>query len=228
MHALAAVLAAALGLVSGTRLTVDPAPARVGEAIAAVAQGLEPGGPYELSLVAPSPQGSPSTCLARVGSPARARGKALTFRGSLPGRLRCLLNDGSPVSEIATPTGRAILVVCAFRGRRPLCDGRLSTLRLTSFLVAARGRACRTLVLAPATEAAASSIRASGVGCETARIAAAGSEQGSGGCFRSGAGRCSYRAVGFLCHGARRAGQGVPSVDFRCARGTSLVTFIRT
>jgi hypothetical protein len=86
----------------------------------------------------------------------------------------------------------------------------------------AAARSCGTVAFAPNSEDGAFDIRATGVGCATARRVARAARNTD-----VAPGTQRYRRAGFVCTG-RYDGSGLPSVRFRCTRGVAVVRFVRS
>jgi hypothetical protein len=114
--ALAGLLAAAPALAATLKA---PATSRVGRQVAVQAAGLEPAR-YRLSLVGSNRRGG--TCLATIGRTRRVARQA-TFRGRIPGRLRCYRPGGRLVARATVRAGLYKLLVCVPVGHSR-CDAR--------------------------------------------------------------------------------------------------------
>ncbi len=74
----------------------------------------------------------------------------------------------------------------------------------------------------PHTDDGAFDIQAAGVDCETAKKVAETTRH------RRYADPLAFAAEGFRCTGARKPGDGLPGVDWRCERDGAVITFTRS
>ena len=86
-------------------------------------------------------------------------------------------------------------------------------------------RSCGSIGLSPNSDEVVGDIRATGVGCRTARrVARASRDHGPSGrpgtIFR-------FRAYRFRCRG-RELDTALPAVRYRCVRGAAVVRFVKT
>ena len=90
-----------------------------------------------------------------------------------------------------------------------------------SSVVAAKSKSCGQVGFTSGSEDGAFSIRAKGTGCATAKKVARASEPHgiSDGAYK-------YKASGFSCRG-KYVDDPIPTVLYRCKRGSKLVTFAR-
>lgn len=196
----------------------------VGDEIAVVARGLERARGYELTLGAPLLRGSPSTCGARIGGPRDATSSRTVFSGRLPRYLSCVLPDGTRVGRHRVAPGRMYRLVVCVPINPALCDGARSFGGRRVRILPA-GRRCRPVGFQAGTEDIAAGIRAAGVSCGLARDVAGRSKVHAKRCFAHRT--CSYRARRLRCRGTVDRAE-LPGVTFRCTRGRTRVTFVKT